>query len=385
MNKNNQPIEDVFNDAFKQFEKAPNPSVWSNIQAGINAPTAGAAGASAAKAAMSIGTKIGLAVATVAVIGTAVYFTTTSEEATTKATAPTENTLPVAENATEEIDADEITITSDAKNAKNDENISTSPAAQQQPINNSKDAKADRQKQTAAPIKDKEDRVEKKSLTAENTNSEVFAEKTEESKSTEKPLSSSTINQTKDKVKADNKRELKEETSTEEVALTAVIQVNTLSGDIPFDLTFGTTQEADSYTWKLNGAVISHNKNSGIIIDQEGTQQLELIVEKDSQTDQSIQIIEGTKPTVVTIPNIFTPNKDGINDVFRIEGDFDQLSIKVLDKNYKELHNWTGQYGFWDGTYPDGSMAPNGVYFYMGTYKKNGNEETLKGSVTLRR
>ncbi len=387
MNKENKPIEDLFNDAFEHFEKTPSSGVWSGIQAGINGPASGAAGAGSAKAAMSIGTKIGIAIATVAVIGAAVYLTTTSNETTT-ANLPTETTLSVAEKTAEGAVADDLNTLPSSDIAMVDEekptNQGSKQQAQQQTINNTSAVKVNRLKQTVAPTNNAEGQVEKESLTDKIANAETISETTKESKTTEKPASSASSD-ANDDIKADNTQEVKEESSTKEVALAAVIQVNTLSGDVPFDLTFGTAQEADSYTWKLNGAVISHNKNSAITIDQEGTQQLELTVKKDNQSAQSIQVIEGIKPTVTIIPNIFTPNKDGINDVFRIEGDFDQLSIKVLDKNYKELHNWTGEYGFWDGTYPDGSMAPNGVYFYMGTYKKDGKQETLKGSITLKR
>ena len=71
MNKENKPIEDLFKDAFEHFEKTPSSNVWSGIQAGINAPAAGVAAAT--KGVMSIGAKIGIAVATIGVIATTLY------------------------------------------------------------------------------------------------------------------------------------------------------------------------------------------------------------------------------------------------------------------------------------------------------------------------
>ena len=374
MNKENKPIEDLFKDAFEHFEKAPSNNVWSGIQAGINAPAAGVAAAT--KGVMSIGAKIGIAVATIGVIATTLYvgFINVNEKEVAVAQQELINqqeTIPTAV-VEEENNSTEI-ITEEAEYLVSESVSSTDRIEVISTIENSKkQVKVSDDKTNSSTVK---------GLAKLN-------QRTETGETSLEIIESNDAVSDKQEITNSNAVEpsQKDENIIEEVApLAAIINVNQVNGEIPFQLTFNTPENADTYTWKLNGLIISNNKSSSIEVTTRGTQKLELIITKGDETAQSIQMIDAEKPTATVIQNIFTPNQDGMNDVFRIEEGFDQLSIKIFDQNYKELHNWTGEYGFWDGTYPDGSMAPNGVYFYMGTYKKNGREETLKGSVTLRR
>lgn len=374
MNKENKPIEDLFKDAFEHFEKAPSNNVWSGIQAGINAPAAGVAAAT--KGVMSIGAKIGIVVATIGVIATTLYvgFINVNEKEVAVAQQELINqqeTIPTA-LIEEENNSTEI-ITEEAEYLASESVSSTDRIEVISTIENSKkQVKVSDDKTNSSTVK---------GLAKLN-------QRTETGETSLEIIESNDAVSDKQEITNSNAVEpsQKDENIIEEVApLAAIINVNQVNGEIPFQLTFNTPENADTYTWKLNGLIISNNKSSSIEVTTRGTQKLELIITKGDETAQSIQMIDAEKPTATVIQNIFTPNQDGMNDVFRIEEGFDQLSIKIFDQNYKELHNWTGEYGFWDGTYPDGSMAPNGVYFYMGTYKKNGREETLKGSVTLRR
>lgn len=87
------------------------------------------------------------------------------------------------------------------------------------------------------------------------------------------------------------------------------------------------------------------------------------------------------------IPNIFTPNGDGLNDVFRIE--IDQENIEIL---MFEIYNRWGDLihkdasKAWDGTF-NGVNQPSGSYVYQALLKrkKTGEEIALKGDVTLLR
>lgn len=374
MNKENKPIEDLFKDAFEHFEKAPSNNVWSGIQAGINAPAAGVAAAT--KGVMSIGAKIGIVVATIGVIATTLYvgFINVNEKEVAVAQQELINqqeTIPTAV-VEEENNSTEI-ITEEAEYLASESVSSTDRIEVISTIENSKkQVKVSDDKTNSSTVK---------GLAKLN-------QRTETGETSLEIIESNDAVSDKQEITNSNAVEpsQKDENIIEEVApLAAIINVNQVNGEIPFQLTFNTPENADTYTWKLNGLIISNNKSSSIEVTTRGTQKLELIITKGDETAQSIQMIDAEKSTATVIQNIFTPNQDGMNDVFRIEEGFDQLSIKIFDQNYKELHNWTGEYGFWDGTYPDGSMAPNGVYFYMGTYKKNGREETLKGSVTLRR
>jgi gliding motility-associated-like protein len=69
---------------------------------------------------------------------------------------------------------------------------------------------------------------------------------------------------------------------------------------------------------------------------------------------------------LVTVPNVFTPNADGVNDAFII-------TYSGLKSAYYEIYNRWGQKLFesnsldvhWNGTAMNGSDVPDGVYYYI--------------------
>lgn len=87
------------------------------------------------------------------------------------------------------------------------------------------------------------------------------------------------------------------------------------------------------------------------------------------------------------IPNAFTPNGDGLNDVFKIEnigyqgiGAFQIFNCwgELIFEGYKANAKWDGSYS--------GQAAPAGTYFYYIILNtSDGNSKTHKGSVTLLR
>ncbi|MAX78863.1 MAG: hypothetical protein CL843_01645 [Crocinitomicaceae bacterium] len=88
------------------------------------------------------------------------------------------------------------------------------------------------------------------------------------------------------------------------------------------------------------------------------------------------------------IPNVFTPNRDYINDGFTI-----LLTCYPYDYELWIFNRWgkqlfySDQYGVsWSGTL-EGEECPDGVYFYIVHYKTsaNGSLKTAKGTVTLLR
>jgi gliding motility-associated-like protein len=85
------------------------------------------------------------------------------------------------------------------------------------------------------------------------------------------------------------------------------------------------------------------------------------------------------------IPNAFTPNGDGVNDVFYVEMQEGAtlLSFQIFDRWGEKVHD--GLYP-WDGNYK-GEKAPEGVYVYRINIHliDLGQDEEKRGSVTLLR
>src|SRR5690606_14147688 len=66
------------------------------------------------------------------------------------------------------------------------------------------------------------------------------------------------------------------------------------------------------------------------------------------------------------IPNAFTPNSDGQNDIFKVVNISDQkiLDFKIFNRWGTVLYRTTDVHAGWDGTYK-GQQQPFGVYGYV--------------------
>ena len=86
----------------------------------------------------------------------------------------------------------------------------------------------------------------------------------------------------------------------------------------------------------------------------------------------------------VTAPNAFSPNGDGINDVWIIRNlvDYSNASVKIFDRYGKQVFVSQGYSKPWDGTL-GGKPVPSGTYYYI-IHVKQG-ETPLTGSVTILR
>jgi gliding motility-associated-like protein len=74
------------------------------------------------------------------------------------------------------------------------------------------------------------------------------------------------------------------------------------------------------------------------------------------------------EPTIV-IPNVFTPNNDNSNDVFKITGSgLKTLNCVIYDRWGLKMYEWDGVSGGWNGNVKSGAAAPAGTYFYILDY-----------------
>lgn len=94
--------------------------------------------------------------------------------------------------------------------------------------------------------------------------------------------------------------------------------------------------------------------------------------------------IELPRQAKMVFPNVFTPNEDGLNDVFLYKGNLiEQIELKIFNR-WGELLFHTDQVDVgWDGTYK-GATAPEGVYLYQASITDRlGNRFNMQGSLTL--
>jgi gliding motility-associated-like protein len=144
-----------------------------------------------------------------------------------------------------------------------------------------------------------------------------------------------------------------------------------------------------TYLWSsVMGSITSSLSDSSVTIipDQLGTETIsvQLIAENGCIGEASINFeVTGTE---YAIPNVFTPNGDDINDVFKVY--HNNVAIAVSSLN---VYNRWGQKVFetsndnaWDGTY-NGEPAQSDVYIYHAILEINGERVEESGEITLLR
>ncbi|MBL7718468.1 MAG: gliding motility-associated C-terminal domain-containing protein, partial [Flavipsychrobacter sp.] len=87
---------------------------------------------------------------------------------------------------------------------------------------------------------------------------------------------------------------------------------------------------------------------------------------------------------VVSLPNVFTPNGDGKNDIFRpiTTGTHAIKRFIIVNRWGTKVFETVDEGTGWDGTY-NGVDQNIDTYYYILQYKCNGKTEELKGDVTL--
>lgn len=93
---------------------------------------------------------------------------------------------------------------------------------------------------------------------------------------------------------------------------------------------------------------------------------------------------EGSAKLAVELPNVFTPNNDGVNDLFEPVGAINHVcgTLQVYNRWGNLIYeNREGAGISWDGRNTSGKPVPVGTYFYVYT---SGNE-VVKGSVQVLR
>ncbi len=88
------------------------------------------------------------------------------------------------------------------------------------------------------------------------------------------------------------------------------------------------------------------------------------------------------------VPNAFTPNGDGVNDVFRVKDGYESIvsfHAQVFNRWGRKLYEWDDPSGGWDGK-SGGSDVPDGGYYLVLTARgADGREYNIKKVINILR
>lgn len=158
-------------------------------------------------------------------------------------------------------------------------------------------------------------------------------------------------------------------TATDSITLSSVGNpISTLEKDTNLCFAF-----VPAYTLH-GGSALSYNWSTGektpnIVIDQEGLYQITLSNGVHCTTVDSVHIKNYCDVTYIYVPNTFTPNGDGLNDVFKIAGEnIYVLKMYIFNRWGEEIFETNDPKKGWDGNQKNGP-APTDVYVVMYEYE----------------
>jgi gliding motility-associated-like protein len=145
---------------------------------------------------------------------------------------------------------------------------------------------------------------------------------------------------------------------------------------------------ATKYLWNFGDGEVSNEINPLHTYTTEGIYEatLEVTLKNGTTASQTYEVV-AERPADLLIPNIFTPNGDGINDVFEVKviNNSAVLTQIVIFNNSGVVFESDGSV-LWNGQLPNGELAPAGSFVYL--VKASGANNAIiekTGNIYLRR
>ena len=182
--------------------------------------------------------------------------------------------------------------------------------------------------------------------------------------------------------------------------ISADFTADSVEGFVPLTVHFTYTGSgANQFLWDFgDGTPTSTDQNPVHVYEAMGTYYAKLIVSSGApnfcEDEHQIEIIV-LHPSSLVVPNIFTPNGDGKNDVFQVEAEgiqsidvsiFNRWGKKVFSTSVIDFAVDKEKKDLWDGTSKSEGKCADGTYFYVldavGYDKK---EYHMQGTISLLR
>ena len=168
-------------------------------------------------------------------------------------------------------------------------------------------------------------------------------------------------------------------------SVTAGFSPSTFQGQAPLDVLFtNSSVGASSYNWNFgNGSSTQSNPSS--MYTTPGTYTVVLVASNGSCVDSVSKTIIVDAETTIIIPNVFSPNGDGVNDGFFINSTgLESLNCDIFNRWGQLVYKLTSIGQKWDGVLNNGNNATDGTYFYILIAKGyDGKDYNLQGSLSL--
>jgi gliding motility-associated-like protein len=174
----------------------------------------------------------------------------------------------------------------------------------------------------------------------------------------------------------------------------ANMSANPQTGNSPLSVQFtNLSTGGNSYVWNYgngsNQTTISlTDTTTHTIYPNAGTYTVTLITSNTTGTitcmNEDTLVIIVTEAYSIIVPNVFTPNGDGINDNYMVKSEgVSALNVEIFDRWGLKMFS-SSINSPWDGKTAGGKDAPDGTYFYLINATSNkGVSQEYKGFLTL--
>jgi gliding motility-associated-like protein len=356
---NEHNIEEIFRSTFETFEASVDPSVWSAVQSGIVSKSASAA--VAAKTTGGIVKTLIISGATLVTgLGLGYVFFNNNKQ-----TSPPENSkYTLTHDKSEALDENGNVI----ENTSSSESIKPEPQKMVDvviPVEDKTTGKKEMVKIRVAeqPYFNKSIAHDELSQTERNLWNRYYEEKTKRENQDEN-------NKQQDKHETEKISQANNAT-VEELDMdmpVALINASKQAGTLPLLINFTNSTEEENYHWDFGDGNTSVNPNPEHIYREAGTYTVKLVVKnKAGKTSADKMIIEVTAPASFSkIPNVFSPNNDGINDTYIVIGNHIKLfTMSVFNRNGELLYRTNDMNAGWNGEDLKGNSMPEGTYLVV--------------------
>lgn len=175
--------------------------------------------------------------------------------------------------------------------------------------------------------------------------------------------------------------------------IAAGLDASVLVGDAPLLVQFTNTSQPPSavFSWSFGDGATSTAFEPSHLYSQPGTYTVVLTAAEGDCSDAATLTILVLAPVVdpssVRVPNVFSPNGDGVNDQLEVENTgLLSLEVSILNRWGQVVAELDRQRQSWSGRSGAGEQLPEGTYFYvLKAEGADGKRYDLSGSITLLR
>jgi gliding motility-associated-like protein len=157
-----------------------------------------------------------------------------------------------------------------------------------------------------------------------------------------------------------------------------------------------TTQGGDSWNWLFGDGNGSNTQNPNHHYNHGGSYNVWLVAVNNSGcSDSALQVIvipnpiDTTVPSAIKdaifIPNAFSPNGDGYNDIWQVftNADINYFALTIYNRWGEKVYESNNQKQGWDGTYKGELQAPQSFVYMLTVVLQSGERRAFKGSMLL--